>query len=109
MSKVEAYKCNYCAKIYPAEEVVGIIDIADLFSSLESYPTTNDPAKARVHHCTDCSHTHVIIKTEELSPRNKDERAYQIRFKELYAIFKGVCVFNAQNKKKVVHKFGRSE
>lgn len=93
MSKIEAYICNYCNKIVPANNAVGIIAMRDLFDHSADYPTC-DAGKADVHHCLDCSHSVVIIKAEELSPRMKDERAYQIRFHELYSIFKGHCVTN---------------
>lgn len=99
--KVDAYRCDYCNALVTADDAVGIIGIRDMFNQLESYPMVVNPSKAYIHHCTECSRTNVILKAQELSPREKDERAYELRFRELYAIFRAKCVLLYGQRKKV--------
>lgn len=101
MSRVEAYRCDMCGEIKESEAIVGILPMRDMFDSLKDFPTTLSPERTTVHHCTECTTVHVINKAEELSPRRRNEREYQLRFNELYSIFKGRCVENAMAKKKV--------
>lgn len=100
--KVKAYRCDYCGKLQLEDDVVGVLDIADLFDTLKSYPMCINPEKANVHHCTECSRQHVMIPADREAPRKKDERLYQLKFNELYYLFKSKCVNNVVLKKKFV-------
>lgn len=108
MSKIKAFRCDFCNTIVQEEEAVGILPIKDAFDSREDYPTTKYPEDAEVHHCLECSRANVILKTEELSPRFKGEKEYHLRFKELYSIFKGKCVDAwSRRSKKNAKTFGK--
>lgn len=102
--KIKAYRCDYCGTIQIEDNIVGILDIADLFNSLESFPSHKDPERCRVHHCLDCSRQYVVIAAENKHSRKHDERLYQLTFKELYYLFKSRCVSNVQNKVKIFVK-----
>lgn len=102
--KVSAYRCDYCGKIVIEDDIVGIIDMPDIFDTLKSFPTHQDPSRCRVHHCIDCSRAHVLIPASYRAPRKDDERAYQLVFNELYYLFKSKCVSNVLNKVKIFPK-----
>lgn len=100
--KVPAYRCDFCGNIFEADEVKGIMPIEDMFSAIESFPSTDKLDKTNVHHCIECSRVHVIIPADRECPRRKDERLYQLKFKELYYLLKSTCVLNVKNRKKFV-------
>lgn len=102
--KVSAYRCDYCGVITKEDDIVGIIDIKDLFEVLKSFPTHQNAAKCNVHHCVDCSSKYVLIPASYRAPRKNDERAYQLVFNELYYLFKSKCVDNFRNKVKIFSK-----
>jgi hypothetical protein len=88
MSKVKAFKCDYCGKIVEYDECVGLKPIEDIFDRLKSYPVVNNPSKAEVHFCV--SHYRELVTAPAESQYNRrineagyarkcDELAYDLR------------------------------
>lgn len=61
MSKVIAYRCNYCHIIKDESEIFGIIPTEDLFNKILSYPSINKLDKTNVHYCVECYKNNVTI------------------------------------------------
>lgn len=100
--KVDAYRCDFCGCICEADEIRGIIPVADMFDNQKSFPATDKISTTSVHHCIECSRSQVIIKAEYECPRKRDERSYQLKFSELYYLLRHTCVENVRNRKKFV-------
>lgn len=83
MSKVEAYRCDCCDKLFPSEEIVGIAMVEDLFDRQLSWPTKMNPEKTFAHYSTECYREQVLIPASNMADRKKDERLYELKLKEL--------------------------
>lgn len=83
MSKVEAYICDFADHLIDVKSAVGINPAEDMFDKLSSFPTIYNPAKTNVHYCTECYKKHVLVPASNLVNRNKDERGYELKLREL--------------------------
>jgi hypothetical protein len=97
MSKVNAYRCDYCGQIKTEDKVVGISKIQDLFDALHSYKVINNPDKADVHGCTDC-YNYCLSEANSIN-RKKYEQLYIDKRTENGLMFRQQCVLNALNGK----------
>lgn len=60
MSKVNAFRCDYCNTIKETEHFYGIHLSEDLFDQNNSYPIEyNKPEKCHIHFCVECYHNKV--------------------------------------------------
>jgi len=98
MSKVEAYICDYCNHIKPADEVVGIKRIQDMFDKLKSFPINPHPEKESIHYCLTCYDTHVVRPTNRETNRKKDEAGYTLKLLEMSYNLASQCVANFDKK-----------
>lgn len=96
MSKVNAYRCDYCGEIKTEKEIVGISLNADMFEQLKSYPIIKNPEKAEVHGCTDC-YNYCMIEANSIN-RKKFELTYIQKRTEAGFNFRKQSVYNWINK-----------
>lgn len=94
--KIEAYRCDFCGNIKEAEATVGVSTQEDIFEKLKSYPIIANPAKATVHHCTDCYNIHVLQIAEATVNRKKDEYLYKLKIDELSLSLRTGAVMRAK-------------
>lgn len=99
--KIEAYKCDYCGKLAPGDEAVGIGPIEDMFAAIESYPVIMNPARAEIHHCLECYDVQVLRPASNQHDRRKDEDGYKLKIRELYYSLRKSCILKVQSKKKI--------
>jgi len=92
--KAEAYRCDYFGQLFDRDDSVGIAPTEDMFEPLRSFPAVLDPAKAEVHHCTDCYHTLVIVPASVIN-RAKQEKEYNEKVQELYYILRKSTILKA--------------
>jgi hypothetical protein len=92
--KVEAYKCDYCKKIYEAEEIKGVQNITTMFEDSDSFPTA-EASKTEAHFCMDCYRLLVDINVKNKMNWKEGEQYSEERevlkrklHKEFYFIFK---------------------
>lgn len=98
MSKVNAYRCNYCGQIKEEKSITGILPTEDLFDKLNGYPITNKLDKTEVHFCTDCYNAAVLRVAAVAIDRKRFEDLYKEKLKELSYSFKYQTVYNFRNK-----------
>jgi hypothetical protein len=83
MSKVEAYKCDYCREIVEVNECVGLSAQPDLFEKLKGYPLVKHCDKAEIHLCGKCYNLYAVSVAERETNRRKDEDGYRRKLEEL--------------------------
>lgn len=98
--KAEAYVCDYCNELKFSAEVVGVKPIEDLFNKLDGYPIDPHPDRQSIHLCTSCYNKHAVGIAERETNRKKDEKAYEIKLKEMSYLIKSQCVTNYNKKVK---------
>lgn len=96
--KTEAYICDNCGQLRPAEECAGIKPIEDMFERLNSFPIIADPAKAEIHQCTTCYNQKVIYVADREHDRKKDEQGYISKLNEMGYLLRSKCVENFKRK-----------
>lgn len=95
MSKVEAYICDCCGKLFPEAAIVGVSRQDDAFDKLASFPTIPNPAKAFLHYSVECYREQVLVPASNLVDRKKEgEGAYKLKVKELAFMLRHKAVFN---------------
>lgn len=104
--KTEAYVCDFCQELRYSAEVVGVSAQEDLFSKLESYPVIPHSDRALIHLCTTCYNLYVVAAAEREVNRRANERAYELKLKELLYLIKAQCVanYNKKSHKKISKK-----
>lgn len=97
MSKVNAFRCDYCGKIKESSNVVGISQQQDFIDALKSFPTIKNADKANVHGCLDCYK--FCMRNADSINRKRYEQEY-IKERDAAGFdFRKQCVYNAINKK----------
>lgn len=69
MSKVNAYRCDFCETVKAAVEISGISTVIDMYDALESNKAC-EPEFSDVHFCLECYRQQVLNATANLSYRN---------------------------------------
>jgi hypothetical protein len=105
MSKVEAYRCDYCHDIVEVNECVGVSLQPDLFDKLAGFPIINNCEKAQVHLCGSCYNKQAVARAEQEVYRRIDEEGYKEKLKELTYGLRAQCVSNFNKQK--ADKIGR--
>lgn len=99
MSKVEAYRCDYCNEIKESEEIVAINPVEDLFNKMAGFPAVfKYMERYNIHHCMSCYNMHVVSVAERETNRRKDERGYELKLAEMYYNLRSQCVANYMKK-----------
>lgn len=101
MSKVIAYRCDFCGLIKPDRYITGINPTEDMFNTLEGYPVVTNNEKTGVHICTDCYNENVMRTAGVAVNRKRNEDEYKAKLKELAYSVKKQCVRNVATGKKV--------
>lgn len=106
MSKVEAYRCDYCQGIVEVNGISGVSAQPDLFDKMAGFPIVNKCEKADIHLCGDCYNVHAVTRAENEVYRRIDEQAYRQKLKELAYGLRAQCVsnYNAKQLKKHLRK-----
>jgi hypothetical protein len=99
MSKVEAYRCDYCREIVEVNGCSGVSLQPDMFDKLKSFPIINRSDKADAHLCGRCYNLHVVSIAERETNRKKDENAYRMKLEELAYGLRSQVVSNFTNSK----------
>lgn len=101
MSKVEAYICDCCGKLFEEAAMVGVSRQDDAFDKLASFPTVPNPAKAFLHYSVDCYREQVLIPSANLVDRKRDgDEAYKRKVRELAYMLRHKAVFNYNEKQR---------
>lgn len=101
MSRVEAYICDCCGKLFKEEAIVGVSRQDDAFDKLASFPTVPNPAKAFLHYSVECYREHVLIPASNLVDRKKEgEELYKAKVKELAFALRHKAVYNYNEKQR---------
>lgn len=83
MSKVDAYRCDYCDALKPASEIIGVSNVPDMFDTLKSYPINANPEKCRAHFCTACYTANVFDAASRFHSKGRNRDAWQAKADEL--------------------------
>jgi len=83
MSKIEAYRCDYCREIVEVNDCVGVSPQPDLFDKLHGYPVIYKCEKADIHLCGKCYNLYAVSIAERETNRRKDEEGYKRKLEEL--------------------------
>jgi hypothetical protein len=83
MSKVHAFKCDYCGKIVEYDEIVGVSPLEDMFDVLASFEVVKNPDKADIHFCVAHYADLVTGPASMLYDRRTDEAGYTLKVREL--------------------------
>ena len=97
--KIEAYKCDFCKKIYEGEEINGLSTQVDMFDVVKSFPVSVHPEKCLIHFCLECYRVNVL-NPATLIDRKKHETDYKLRLEQLTYIFKKQVIDSARLDKK---------
>lgn len=104
--KVEAFQCDCCNELKVYAEVVGISLQPDLFDIMSGYKVVGNPNKEKCHLCTKCYNEKALFPAQNLVNRKKDEKAYELKLKEMSYMVRLKCVENF-NKKLRKDLFGK--
>ena len=104
MSKVNAYRCDYCGELKTEGSIVGISPVQDLFDKLNSYKIISNPEKAEIHGCTDC-YNYCMTEANSIN-RKKYEALYIEKRTEAGLMFRQQAVLNSYNKRYTPPKIG---
>lgn len=96
MSKVNAYRCDYCGEIKTEESIVGISAFEDIFDKLKGYEIVKNPERAVIHGCLDC-YSHCLSEANNIN-RKKYEQLYIEKRNEGGFMFRQQCVLNSLRK-----------
>ena len=98
MSKVNAYRCDFCGVVKEDKECSGISPVKDMFDPLESNkacPCENSD----VHFCLDCYRVQVLNATANMTYRNASDDAKNAKtLKEMTYAFKQAVFYRLKER-----------
>lgn len=104
MSKIEAYRCDYCGCATEYEDIYGAISPQeDLMDKLHSYPSRQTEAqikKGEIHVCVSCCRKNAIIPASNMANPRTEELKYNAKLLELMYGVRAQCVRNHRNRQR---------